>query len=812
MSTKPLVLVTGASGFLGSVVVHQLLEAGFPVRGAARGRKVAALQESFAKYPQFKVVEIADVATSDYREALDGVGAIIHTAAPLPGRVDNATALKIAIDGSLHILREATKAGVGKVVVTGSLITFPDGKYGPDDWVSVTKEEALVGNSFVLYMAEKKFGELAVLEYAEEHPEMDITIFCPAWIFGPLSPGFESIVPTPEGAFAAFSTDGFIYQLLRPDNTNYHYTPGTIDVRDVARIHIAALSAPTPNGTRPRRVPLVYPQQTDFRDAIKFIYDERPELRARLANPDSVPRWPTYTREVDAASLEEFFGFPISRFKTWRETIIDGVDRFIEIEEYWKSKGFAVEVPKEPPILCASASSHCHGVHRICFSSDEPSFDIQPQVPFLELPEELILSVLDNLSELDLLELRQVSSVLQHLSLSVILARHGIRNPQAQLNGPVNISYTALRAIDASYPTILTQLRQLELRQKPPASLKKFIPDTLVALLNNPKRPVVIIQHLYATIVRPKRVSVLERAWHSVHSRPSGDPGQRIDNHQLAQKLQFSLAASTSLLHLQLSSIRLQSFPQTSAALGAFVLFNPSKVVYLKLADDGEISPAEWAYMLPHPSLHFPVLKTLSIHVDIDHAALNPFLERHDRLERVDLFKDWTGSTVKAFTAPTLPKLSHFSASCRVAASFLRTNHSFPNLHTFNVGVGGDDEANAPRYFDAVMDMLADPIRSSVIELTIRFEQVIAPSRSEGIYHKPIAHVKQLRITGWQTDDLGSVANFARWLAIVFPALSKLIIERKLGYRIKGPMVSNELISAITLACPNVLLKQESYL
>ncbi|KAJ7069507.1 hypothetical protein C8F01DRAFT_515975 [Mycena amicta] len=350
MSTKPLVFVTGASGFLGSVVVHELLEAGYPVRGSARARKVALLQQAFAKYPQFEAVEISDVATSDYTEGLKGVGAIIHAAAPLPGRQDVETAFKSAIEGSLHILREAQKAGIKKFVATGSMVTFPDDAFGPDDWVPVTKEQALVGNPFVQYIAEKKYAEQAVLKYAEEHPEMDITIFCPPWIFGPLAPGFESIVPTPEGAFAAFSTNGFVYQLLRADNTNYHYSPGTLDVRDVARIHIAALSTTTPKDSRPRRVPIVSPYQSDFREAIQFIHDERPELRERLADPAKVPRWPSYKLDVDLTPVEKSFGFPISSFKTWQETILDAVDRFIVLEKYWTSKGFEFQVPQEPPM------------------------------------------------------------------------------------------------------------------------------------------------------------------------------------------------------------------------------------------------------------------------------------------------------------------------------------------------------------------------------------------------------------------------------------------------------------------------------
>ncbi|KAJ7931418.1 hypothetical protein B0H13DRAFT_2308576 [Mycena leptocephala] len=312
MSTesRPLVFVTGAAGYLGFQVVYQLLEAGYPVRGAARGRKVALLKKAFEKYPQFEAVEITDIATADFSAAFSGVGAIIHTAAPLPGRADSETALKSAIEGSLHILREAHKAGIKKFVATGSMVTFPDNAFGPNDWVPVTKEQAVEGNPFVLYIAEKKFGEQAVLDFADKHPEMDITIFCPPWIFGPFAPGFEHIVPEPD--FAAFSTNGFVYQLLRADNVNYNYSPGMLDVRDVARIHIAGLNPLTPD--HPKRVPIVSPYDSDWRDAI-----------------NKAPVWPSYKYDIDLTP-------------TWKETVLDSVDRFIDVENQWRTSSNVITV------------------------------------------------------------------------------------------------------------------------------------------------------------------------------------------------------------------------------------------------------------------------------------------------------------------------------------------------------------------------------------------------------------------------------------------------------------------------------------
>ncbi|KAF7375001.1 Epimerase domain-containing protein [Mycena sanguinolenta] len=336
MSTesKPLVFVTGASGFLGFEVVYQLLEAGYPVRGAARGRKIP-LKKALEKYPQFEAVEISDVASGDFSAAFKDVGAIIHTAAPLPGRADSETALKSAIEGSLHILREALKAGVKKFIATGSMVTFLEDSFGPNGesyWVPVTKEqaveEAAKGNHFVLYTAEKKFGEQAVLEFADKHPEMDITICIYHTYSFPKNPNcYTHIIPEPD--FAAFSTNGFIYQFLRPDNANYNYSPGMIDVRDAARVHIAGLTPLLPN--HPKCVPLVAPETTEWRAAIACIAEARRELHARLADPERAPVWGRNI-EVDLGVVERAFGVKSDSYKTWKETILASVDRFIEVK------------------------------------------------------------------------------------------------------------------------------------------------------------------------------------------------------------------------------------------------------------------------------------------------------------------------------------------------------------------------------------------------------------------------------------------------------------------------------------------------
>jgi len=218
MSTSlPLILITGASGYLGSHIVQEALVAAYPVRITARSGKVELLREQYAG--KVDVVAIDDVATGDFTDALKDVGAVIHSAAPLPGRASPAGMLAGAAEGGLNIVRQSVRAGIRRIVITSSFASanedsskvFSDYQYTDQGWNPATKEQVLDGSYDHLpgwiYAAVKTLAEKEIWKYAEDHPDVDITTINPPYLYGPILPGSKIA----KGQLAAYSTPGMFY-------------------------------------------------------------------------------------------------------------------------------------------------------------------------------------------------------------------------------------------------------------------------------------------------------------------------------------------------------------------------------------------------------------------------------------------------------------------------------------------------------------------------------------------------------------------------------------------------------------------------
>ena len=212
------VLVTGASGFVGSAIARVLADAGYPVRVLVRPASPRANLE-----PRFEAVEgdIRDAAS--LARALSGMRYLVHAAAdyrlwaPDPEEI-----VRTNREGTRLVMAEALRAGTERIVYTSSVATIVPGR----DETSPLAEADAIG----AYKRSKVVAERVV-------DEMVARDGLPAVIVNPSTPiGPRDIKPTPTGRIIVEAASGRM--------------PGFVDtglnlahVDDVAAGHLLALRA-----------------------------------------------------------------------------------------------------------------------------------------------------------------------------------------------------------------------------------------------------------------------------------------------------------------------------------------------------------------------------------------------------------------------------------------------------------------------------------------------------------------------------------------------------------------------------------------
>ncbi|KZT58659.1 NAD(P)-binding protein [Calocera cornea HHB12733] len=258
-----LIVVVGITGYIASQTGLQALKAGYRVRGTVRNKaKAEELRAAYAKEgadvspENLEFVDLDDLLSeAQFEAAFTGADGVIHPALPdLTGE----DAVNEIIQSTLIPLRAATKAGIKRFVLTGTLVSVitPGPKVPTDrlitdkDWndeaVEAWKnasEETKKSPAFVglKYMAGKVLGERAGWKYMEtESPPFEFTVVLPAQTWGPKVYGTTS------------TSLGWLAGLLNNDATGA-LTRSPIyveDVRDAAKLHILSLYEPETAGRR----------------------------------------------------------------------------------------------------------------------------------------------------------------------------------------------------------------------------------------------------------------------------------------------------------------------------------------------------------------------------------------------------------------------------------------------------------------------------------------------------------------------------------------------------------------------------------
>jgi nucleoside-diphosphate-sugar epimerase len=287
------VLVTGGSGFIANHVILQLLAAGHEVRTTVRRAERehdvrAALRAGGAGEPGDRLsFRLANLESDEgWPAAAAGCAYVMHVASPFPAGVPRREQDLIvpAREGTRRVLRAARDAGVRRVVLTSSFAAVGYGHKPQPLPFDETSWTDLDGADVQPYVRSKTLAERAAWEFIDrEGGTLELAVVNPVAVFGPalgrrLSTSVAIVRSLMDGSIPAIPRLSF----------------GVVDVRDVADLHLRAMTDPAAGGERFLAV------AGDFMslDAVAEV------LRRHLgAAARKVPRWPLPDVLVRIAAL-----------------------------------------------------------------------------------------------------------------------------------------------------------------------------------------------------------------------------------------------------------------------------------------------------------------------------------------------------------------------------------------------------------------------------------------------------------------------------------------------------------------------------
>lgn len=288
------ILVTGGSGFIGSYCLLQLLAAGHQVRTTVRNLNREAEVRSRLKGagadPGERLSFVAADLASDagWPQAVADCEYVLHVASPLPlENPKHEDELIIpAREGTLRVLRAARDAGVKRVVVTSSLGAIGYGQksrqtpFTEADWTDP------VGSDVSPYVKSKTLAERAAWDFmAREGGRLELSVINPVAVLGPvLGPDYSASILLVQRLM-----DGAV-----PGCPKLYF--GVVDVRDVADLHIRAMTHPLAKG---ERFLAISGNALPMRDLARVLKNRLGESARR------VPTWQIPNWAVRLASLRD---------------------------------------------------------------------------------------------------------------------------------------------------------------------------------------------------------------------------------------------------------------------------------------------------------------------------------------------------------------------------------------------------------------------------------------------------------------------------------------------------------------------------
>lgn len=246
-NSEKLVLVTGGSGFIAVHCILQLLEAGYQVRATVRSltreSDVRAMLKEGGVEAGERLSFIAAELGSDtnWMEAVTGCTYVLHVASPTPlnGYKHEDEMIIPAREGVLRVLRASRDTGVKRVVLTSAVGAIIYG-HKPQTIPFTEKDWTITTGDVPAYQKSKTLAERAAWDFIKkEGGELELSVVNPVGVLGPVlgsdySHSIHFLQNIMEGKMPG----------CPKVNSSY------VDVRDVADLHLRAMTDPAAKGQR----------------------------------------------------------------------------------------------------------------------------------------------------------------------------------------------------------------------------------------------------------------------------------------------------------------------------------------------------------------------------------------------------------------------------------------------------------------------------------------------------------------------------------------------------------------------------------
>ena len=263
-----MILVTGATGFLGSYLVKDLIRKGEKVRGFKRAKSRFDLLGEYANVIEWVEADLLDV--SSLEDALDGVEKIYHCAGVFsPTHSLRENAMLTNAEGTANLFNIALDKKVKKVLHVSSTIAL-----------GLPLNGAMMDENYYSPADKLRFDYFKGKRYAELE----------AWRAN--AEGLDVVIVNPGGLFGAGYWDHQPLNMFPLVNNGLKfYTEGSngfMDVRDASRVMIQLMEADT-NGERY----ILVSENIMLKDLLDMIADalnvDRPKYK--VSRPLSALAW-----------------------------------------------------------------------------------------------------------------------------------------------------------------------------------------------------------------------------------------------------------------------------------------------------------------------------------------------------------------------------------------------------------------------------------------------------------------------------------------------------------------------------------------